>query len=74
MKDEVSEFIELIIPELTTDELRQRCAELYEQNYELKTTPNEGHLFDFFMWFRGNGEKCIDISIEDMIGIYLQES
>lgn len=31
-------------------------------------------LFDFFMWFRANGEKHMDLSIEKMIEIYLKES
>jgi hypothetical protein len=30
-------------------------------------------LFNFFMWFRENGEKHIDKSIEKMILIYLNE-
>jgi len=29
-------------------------------------------LFNFFMWFRENGEKYIDKSIEKMIEIYLK--
>ena len=29
-------------------------------------------LFHFFMWFRENGEKYINISIEKMIEIYLK--
>lgn len=29
-------------------------------------------LFDFFMWFRENGEKYLNQSIEKMIEIYLQ--
>ena len=33
----------------------------------------EKELFDFFMWFRINGEKHIDKSIEKMIKIYLNE-
>ena len=28
-------------------------------------------LFDFFMWFRENGEKYTNVSIEKMIKIYL---
>lgn len=31
-------------------------------------------LFDFFMWFRENGEKHLDVSVEKMIEIYLNES
>jgi hypothetical protein len=30
-------------------------------------------LFDFFMWFRENGEKYVNMSIEKMIDIYLDE-
>ena len=30
-------------------------------------------LFNFFIWFRENGEKHIDKSIEKMINIYLNE-
>ena len=30
-------------------------------------------LFDFFLWFRENGEKYIEKSIENMIDIYLTE-
>lgn len=30
-------------------------------------------LYDFFIWFRANGEKHIDKSIEKMIDIYLSE-
>lgn len=33
----------------------------------------EKELLDFFMWFRTNGEKYIDKSIEKMIKIYLDE-
>jgi hypothetical protein len=33
----------------------------------------EKELLDFFMWFRTNGEKHIDKSIEKMIKIYLDE-
>ena len=29
-------------------------------------------LFNFFMWFRANGEKYMGISIEKMIDIYLK--
>lgn len=31
-------------------------------------------LFDFFVWFQGNGEKYVGISIEKMINIYLAET
>ena len=30
-------------------------------------------LFDFFMWFRNNGEYYVNISIEKMIEIYLKQ-
>lgn len=30
-------------------------------------------LYDFFIWFRKNGEKYVDVSIENMIEIYLKE-
>nr|DAL15324.1 MAG TPA_asm: hypothetical protein [Caudoviricetes sp.] len=30
-------------------------------------------LFDFFIWFRENGEKYIDMSVEKMIEIYLKD-
>lgn len=30
-------------------------------------------LFDFFMWFRENGEKYLNISIEKMIDKFLEE-
>jgi len=30
-------------------------------------------LFDFFMWFRENGEKYLEIPIEKMIKKYLDE-
>ena len=33
----------------------------------------EKELLDFFMWFRINGEKHIDKSIEHMIQFYLDE-
>lgn len=33
----------------------------------------EKELLDFFMWFRTNGEKHIDKSIEKMIKIYLEQ-
>jgi hypothetical protein len=29
-------------------------------------------LFDFFMWFRENGEKHIEKPVEEMIGEYLK--
>lgn len=29
-------------------------------------------LFDFFIWFRENGEKYIDMSVEKMIEIYIK--
>ena len=31
-------------------------------------------IFNFFMWFRENGEKYMNESIEKMIQIYLKES
>ena len=31
-------------------------------------------LFDFFMWFRENGERHTDVSVEELIEIYLNES
>ena len=34
---------------------------------------DEKIIYDFFMWFRENGEKYINQSIEKMIQIYLQE-
>ena len=30
-------------------------------------------LYNFFMWFRENGEKYLGLSIEKMIEIYLKE-
>ena len=30
-------------------------------------------LFDFFIWFRENGEKYIDMSVEKMIEIYIKD-
>ena len=30
-------------------------------------------LYNFFMWFRDNGEKYLGLSIEKMIEIYLKE-
>lgn len=33
----------------------------------------EKELLDFFMWFRTNGEKYMNQSIEKMIQIYLNE-
>ena len=30
-------------------------------------------LFKFFMWFRNNGEKYMNLSIEKMIDKYLKE-
>jgi hypothetical protein len=33
----------------------------------------EKELFDFFMWFRENGEKYVCHPIEHMIKIYLNE-
>lgn len=30
--------------------------------------------FDFFMWFRSNGENHINVSIEDMVKIYIKEN
>lgn len=31
-------------------------------------------LIRFFLWFRGNGEKYIDKTIESMIDIYISET
>lgn len=31
-------------------------------------------IFNFFLWFRENGEKYVNLSVEKMIGIYLQQS
>ena len=31
-------------------------------------------LYNFFIWFRENGEKYIDFSIEKMIEIYLENN
>jgi hypothetical protein len=33
----------------------------------------EKELFNFFMWFRENGEKYMYMSIEEMIKIYLND-
>jgi hypothetical protein len=33
----------------------------------------EQELFNFFMWFRENGEKYMHMSIEEMIKIYLND-
>ena len=33
----------------------------------------EKELYEFFMWFRENGEKYMNQSIEKMIQIYLNE-
>jgi hypothetical protein len=30
-------------------------------------------LYDFFMWFRHNGEHYVNISIEEMINYYLKQ-
>jgi hypothetical protein len=30
-------------------------------------------IFDFFMWFRSNGEHYVHISIEEMIKCYLKQ-
>lgn len=30
-------------------------------------------LYNFFMWFRENGEKYLGLSIEKMINIYINE-
>ena len=35
---------------------------------------NKTQLTDFFLWFRKNGDKYINQSIEKMIEIYLKES
>jgi hypothetical protein len=40
-------------------------------NIEFET--EEEKLFNFFMWFRENGEKHVDKSIEKMIQFYLNE-
>ena len=32
---------------------------------------DEERLFNFFVWFRANGEKYTDRPIEEMIGVYL---
>lgn len=50
---------------------------LPEKKYELfldkiEETYNE-ILFDFFIWFRENGEKYMNESIEKMIQIYLTQ-
>lgn len=40
-------------------------------NFALSQQPEI--LFDFFIWFRENGEKYIDMSVEKMIEIYLKD-
>jgi len=30
-------------------------------------------LYKFFMWFRENGQKYIEVTIEEMIQIYLKQ-
>jgi len=40
---------------------------------EVTTGTKQVLLFDFFMWFRENGEKHLNISIEKMIDIYLDK-
>jgi len=30
-------------------------------------------IYDFFMWFRHNGEYYVNISIEEMINYYLKQ-
>ena len=32
----------------------------------------EKELFDFFMWFRTNGEKYVGLSVEKLIETYLK--
>ncbi|MDR1339472.1 MAG: hypothetical protein LBK58_05415 [Prevotellaceae bacterium] len=36
--------------------------------------PEKKLLFDFFMWFRENGERCPGMSVEAMIDGYLKQS
>lgn len=45
----------------------------YERGKDRLKANLEKELFDFFMWFRKNGEIYIDISIEDMIRKYLDD-
>jgi hypothetical protein len=52
------------------------CIQILEDLNELKkhfAADRTKMLFDFFMWFRENGEKYIDKSIEKMIEIYENE-
>jgi hypothetical protein len=36
--------------------------------------PERKLLFDFFLWFRENGERCLGMSTEAMIDEYLKQS
>ena len=55
----------------TTYKIRKRrdvAKDKLEDTEELKQ-----ELFTFFLWFRWNGEKYMNKSIEKMIDIYMQE-
>lgn len=43
------------------------------KNLKFKIMNEKKIIFNFFMWFRENGELHIDKSIEKMIEIYLNE-
>ena len=44
---------------------------LWLENYFASRQPDQ--LMHFFLWFRENGEKYMDKSIESMIETYLKE-
>ena len=58
---------EFILNEGTEMEYRKcKCDSIMIENLK-------SELYNFFMWFRENGEKYIDGSIENMIEIYMDE-
>jgi homospermidine synthase len=51
-----------------------RLSEFLKERGYIKKEEHAKDLYDFFMWFRKNGEKYIETSIKKMIQIYLDET
>ncbi len=56
----------------TVEQLEGKITELENRLKQFNDLPDKrSELLRFFLWFRENGEKYIDMSIERMIDIYL---
>lgn len=62
-----------MIDEYAFYHLRQNDIESFQAGTNFIISKQPEILFDFFIWFRENGEKHIDMSVEKMIEIYLKD-